>query len=1421
MLVKRICTMMLTNCEVPSRPAVAVGAFLAARWMAIVVTAVAAGCVEPDPVTGFLQGTDAIVQADGSLDGTDPPDTATPTIVVPDGCVHDSQCAAYGMVCNTATNTCVGCLTDQNCPSAQFCLDQQCWDDVCTPGDTRCYGVPQIAMCAANGGAWLPTDCPAGTYCANDACVPLACKPGSVRCDGTVVMQCRADGSGEDADEDCAKTDRVCVAGACKPKTCAKGQVGCADQDTALLCENPDKGWKSVECDDGDPCTFDLCQAGTGCTHPPKPNGMACGQDSWCMAGQCTAVTNNLMVIFDTSGSMSFKVPGKICYDQSWPSCVQPNQACDRMGVSKNTFAKAFSLVDSSKTRVGMFRFPQVWLPPEATVTPKPPYYKPPVACANGYYFGYNTITGHTQEETINGDTGWFWDNLDEILCVPFPTTAGVDPKAEILSWMDGKEEYGVEPELRAIGGTPIGRTLFYVGEYLRNRVVIDGKPCTVDADCANPNYLCDAGACRDPARACRQTTIVVFTDGGEKNLPDKLFSPWVQAKRLAYGLRCKSDADCVGGARCLCPPTQPGCADAQRECLPESLETGFYCRETMASCIPSADPSAPGYCPKKNGQNQCVEDPVVGVAAEAEVFANNVLRSPDGQPFGVTVHVVDISNEPIGVERSGNLARAGGGLLLAPDGADENAFLASLVKAFDVKPKPSCGVGVLPCGTAGFSASCDDGNACTNDACNQTTGTCSHTVNVSECDDGNACTLSDRCLDGECRPGIAWVETKAGNGLSQPSLGEALVAGLPTPRGPLELDDASVVVSDGNRLVRLQDGKLVAFAGTKDPGTKDGPASEARFLLPSGLSARQVSGGAGIGGKMKAVVVADTGNRRVRSIELVSQDGALVAGAVTTLAGSVAGFVDGPAATARFADPIDVSVDHDDSVLVVDRGNQRLRRIAGTEVSTIVGDGIVGNIDGPLASARLADPIAVDVGVPGTIFLAQRYRIRRISGGGILTVVGGAPGYSDGVGDKAQFDEISGIAVRGDGGLVVADHGNHRMRMVSPAFAATTIAGNKQSGWIDGFAGGARFWGIADIDLGAGGRIWIADQDNHRLRLLQLPEVNCPDGGPCNAGSCDPAKGTCVSKPRPDGAACDIGTCLQGETCSALVCQGGTPVDCDDGEACTADSCQPETGLCVHAPIQGNCDDGSACTEDDSCNAGLCIGSPLNCDDGDSVTADSCEAGQCLHRVTSCTKDGECYDGESACSVDTCKDGACVYTPTGKAGCCQPTLWRVDFDDGKAGDLQLISSLGSGKGWLPWLSDLDAAKVLAYGDPKLGSFDLVPGAGHSGQAIRAKLALPQGRKAVVAARMWIDTERAALYDALTLRARWPGNDVLLWQKGPKTTMKTWITVEAPLDAYAGRTIDLELGFDTIDGQQNTGKGVFVDWIEIRVECAQ
>ena len=82
--------------------------------------------------------------------------------------------------------------------------------------------------------------------------------------------------------------------------------------------------------------------------------------------------------------------------------------------------------------------------------------------------------------------------------------------------------------------------------------------------------------------------------------------------------------------------------------------------------------------------------------------------------------------------------------------------------------------------------------------------------------------------------------------------------------------------------------------------------------------------------------------------------------------------------------------------------------------------------------------------------------------------------------------------------------------------------------------------------------------------------------------------------------------------------CEGEAP-DCDDGDPCTVDRCDPPVG-CVHT---GLCDDGNPCTED-TCAAGECGAGPIadgtSCDDGlDCTTGGTCSSGLCVPTTNLC----------------------------------------------------------------------------------------------------------------------------------------------------------------------------------------------------------
>src|SRR5690606_6158812 len=121
-----------------------------------------------------------------------------------------------------------------------------------------------------------------------------------------------------------------------------------------------------------------------------------------------------------------------------------------------------------------------------------------------------------------------------------------------------------------------------------------------------------------------------------------------------------------------------------------------------------------------------------------------------------------------------------------------------------------------------------------------------------------------------------------------------------------------------------------------------------------------------------------------------------------------------------------------------------------------------------------------------------------------------------------------------------------------------------------------------------------------------------------------------CANEELADDTICSDGDlCTGADVCVSGVCVG-SPLQCNDHNACSDDSCDPATGSCVHAAISASCDDDNICTENDTCVDGLCAGTV----------------------VAPCCGNLVCEPGED-CS--TCTDD-CAGVTTGPAGaryCC------------------------------------------------------------------------------------------------------------------------------------------------------------------------
>lgn len=149
----------------------------------------------------------------------------------------------------------------------------------------------------------------------------------------------------------------------------------------------------------------------------------------------------------------------------------------------------------------------------------------------------------------------------------------------------------------------------------------------------------------------------------------------------------------------------------------------------------------------------------------------------------------------------------------------------------------------------------------------------------------------------------------------------------------------------------------------------------------------------------------------------------------------------------------------------------------------------------------------------------------------------------------------------------------------------------------------------------------------------------DCDDGNSCTTDTCDPATG-CDHTELSDGTACNDGIpCTENDVCVNVACEG-TPKACDDGVDCTDDSCDPATGNCIHTPNDANCPQ-LDCAFNEGCGPTGCVASPLAdvlCDDQDACTIDTClgydpsahPTTGCVHQVIDC-------DDDDLCTNDSC----------------------------------------------------------------------------------------------------------------------------------------------------------------------------------------
>ena len=318
-------------------------------------------------------------------------------------------------------------------------------------------------------------------------------------------------------------------------------------------------------------------------------------------------------------------------------------------------------------------------------------------------------------------------------------------------------------------------------------------------------------------------------------------------------------------------------------------------------------------------------------------------------------------------------------------------------------------------------------------------------------------------------------IATVVGNGFEGFSgdNGPAISAQLNAP-GALAVDSAgNLFIADtwNNRIREVSNGVITTVAGNGSLafGGDNGPATGAQ-LTAAGLAVDSAGN----------LYIADSYNSRIRKVSN---------GVITTVVGNgtfAFGGDNGPATSAQLQAE-GVAVDSAGNLYVI--GGPRVRKVSNGVITTVAGGGFsLGGDNGPATSAQFNSPGALAVDSANGLYIADGYRVRKVSNGVIATVAGNGTNGSSGDNGPATSAQLraGSLAVDSAGNLYIADTLNNRIRKVSNG-AITTVAGNGSPGFggDNGPATSAQLYYPGGIVLDSAGSLYIADTYNSRIRKV------------------------------------------------------------------------------------------------------------------------------------------------------------------------------------------------------------------------------------------------------------------------------------------------------------------------------------------------
>jgi hypothetical protein len=259
-------------------------------------------------------------------------------------------------------------------------------------------------------------------------------------------------------------------------------------------------------------------------------------------------------------------------------------------------------------------------------------------------------------------------------------------------------------------------------------------------------------------------------------------------------------------------------------------------------------------------------------------------------------------------------------------------------------------------------------------------------------------------------------------------------------------------------------------FSGSGNTGYLDGDSDDARF---SNNVRNIISDSSG------NIFVADMENGSIRKID--SQ-------------GNVSTFYRGSNWENELRGPSGMAFDSSGNMYVAEEWNNRISKIdtQGNLSRFANQDGQWGSNNGNMTEVRFEGVRDVVFDTLGNLLVLENHRIRKIEFSGDLIsssdfVGSGNHGFQDGTGSDVRIGSAQNIVVDSKNNVYFADQDYQRIRKVTSEGVVTTIAGNGNWDFADGFGTNAKFRNPHTLAIDAKDNIYVSDRENNRIRKLVL----------------------------------------------------------------------------------------------------------------------------------------------------------------------------------------------------------------------------------------------------------------------------------------------------------------------------------------------